>query len=341
MKKRILATAMILLFLATQFASAASVIVRHYEFQTSNPDYKNYTAENIGKGDMKDIPVTVKNGFFTVKRVTDIKISLLSEESPEEETYTGLQYKELPAEAKTYETKDGEKLKLVDVEWKEYNRTAATGTITKRGYEERPTFPNTKALTYTLDNGTVINTAGKLKSVKATGQSYSKDFSVTGKFIGDSDVDFYNFNGTLIENNPKSPAFEGYETTILRYFGLNPTRYKITSGAWTSDYIEEDGQTVRYAKFSGKQLVSDWTAYYEEEFDDGSSSIKLYEAKCYYGNQKDSIYNVKVTVEYGKTEIIVGRVVAVSVGILVAAGFTTFLLLFLAKKKKRNEEPTK
>ena len=336
--KRITAIFICIMLLCTSVVYAASVITKEYDFQTSDPNYESYTIDNIGKGDMKDIPVTVENGFFTVKRVTDIKIKLISEEIPEEAIYEDLLSKKLPEEADKYESEDGKMLDLVDTKWEDYNREAITGTLTKKGYDEKPDFPATKELSFTLDNGTVIRTTGKLKSVSVSGQSYSKDFSVTGKFIGDPDVSYYDLNGTLIPNNPSSPLFHGYEAIILKHFGMNPSNYRITSGEWTTDYIEEEGQTVRYAKFSGQRAANDWTAYYEEELTESSPNKILYKATCYYGAQKEAIYNVHVTVEYGKTEIIVGRVVIASVGLLVVAGLLAFLLLFLARKKKPKED---
>lgn len=340
MKKRIWALALAFVLVASQFAFASSVVTKEYQFQTTNPDYSKYTVDNIGTGDMKDIPVTIKNGFFTVKRVTDIKISLLSEEKPKKKVYSDLTEKKVPKNAEEV-TIDGKKLKLVDVEWEEYSRTPATGSITKYGYENQPSFPKTKDLTYTLDSGKVIKTVGYLKSVSSSGKSYTKDFTVKGKFVGDPDVDYYNLDGTQIENNPDTPAFVGYENTILNHFGLNPKSHKITGAKWTSDYKEVNGQTVRYAEFYGKKLSNNWTAYYEEDFSrqtSGSLQKSLYEATCYYGTQKESIYNVNVVVEYGKTEIIIGRVVAVSAGVLVLSALAAFFLLTLAKKKKKDSE---
>ena len=342
MKKKIWALALTFVLAASQFAFAASVITKDYEFTTTNPDYTKYTVDNIGKGELKDIPTTVKNGFFTVKRVTDIEISLLSEERPEVKTYTNLTEKEVPSDKKEI-TVGGKTLKLLKTEWDEEttDRTAATGSITKYGYNKQPSFPDTKTLSYTA-NGKVYTTTGYLTSVKQTGQSYSEDFSVTGKFVGDEDVEYYDLDGARIENNPSSPAFAGYESTILKYFGLDASTYKLTGAKWTSDYKTEDGETVRYAKFYGKKLSNNWTAYYQEDFTKNSpdviTSSTVYEATCYYGEQEDSIYNVKVTVEYGKTEIIVGRVVAVSAGVLVLAGLLTFFLMALAKKKKKEND---
>ena len=93
-RTRILALILCAVLFASAFAYAEDVITREYEFQTTDPSYESYTVENIGKGDLKEIPATVENGFFTVKRVTDIKIKLLSEEKPEKIIYENLLEKE-------------------------------------------------------------------------------------------------------------------------------------------------------------------------------------------------------------------------------------------------------
>ena len=336
--KKILVTLMCLMLISTSFALAEEKIVKEYEFQTTNPDYESYTIDNIGSGDMKDIPETVENGFFTIKRVTDIKIKLLSEEVPEEVIYENLVEKALPEDADEYKTEDGTTLKLLDTEWEEAEREAVTGTYTMKGYNRQPEFPATRQFTATLADGSQVTATAKLQKVEASGQSYTKDFTVDAKFIGDSDVAYYDLDGTLIPNNPASPMFEGYERVILTYFGMDPNEHKITSGKWLTDYIEEDGVTVRYASFSGKKLAGDWTGYYKEELTESSPSPVIYTATCYYGENIDPLYNVLVTVEYGKTEIIIERVAAASCGLVVTAGLIAFILAFLAKKKKKQEE---
>lgn len=339
--KKILVTLMCIMLLSTSLAFAEDVIVKEYDFQTKNPEYSSYTIENIGEGDMKDVPLTVENGFFTVKRVTDVKINLLSEDAPEDITeevlYEYLDKKELPEGTNEMVLDDGTILQLLDTKWEAKERTPITGTSTKKGHENKPDFPKTKEVSAELEDGTVITAVAELVEVKATGQSYAKEFSVTGKFIGEPDVSYYVLDGTRIPNNPETPKFKRYEDTILKVFGMNPSKYKITSGEWTSDYIEEDGNIVRYATFKGYRLTNDWTAYYKEKMTDESPNVATYTATCTYGKKIEPTYNVHVTVEYGKTEIIIGRVVGTSVGLAVIAGLAAFIIVFLTRKKKQEE----
>lgn len=335
--KRVTIMLLCFILLFTSFAFAADVVTREYDIQTTNPDYSLYTAENIGYGDLADIPQTVENGFFSVKRVTDIKITLISEEKPKEMVYELLIEKELPEDADTLTADDGKVLVLQKTDWQESERDPIKGTYTMKGYDNKPTFPSERSFTAPLDNGTEITATAVLKDVKKTGASYSKDFSVTGKFIGDPDVSAYALGETLIPNNPASPEFAGYEEIILKYFGMDPDKYRITAGKWTSDYIEDDGYTVRYAKFTGKRLAGDWTGYYEEEITEDSPAKIIYTATCYYGEQKEALYNVHLAVEYGKTEVIVERVIATASASVFVIAAVIALILMKIKKKKENE----
>ena len=66
------------------------------------------------------------------------------------------------------------------------------------------------------------------------------------------------------------------------------------------------------------------------------SGIFLRLKDCYYGENMEALYNVHVTVEYGKTELIIARVAAASVSLVVIAGLIVFILMFLGKKKKKD-----
>lgn len=337
MKKRILAAAVMLFVLTTQFAFAA--IEKEYTFTTTDADYAKKTVADLGKGEMKDIPKQIKAGWLKVSEASGITYTLKIKVEPEEVVYENLLEKNLPKDAEQIE-KDGKTLKLADTDWESEKRSALTGTLTKKGYDEKPDFPATKELSVVLDNGAEIKTTGKLKSVSASGQSYSKNFSVTGKFIGDPDVSYYDLNGTLIPNNPETPLFKGYESIILKHFGMNPSRYRITSGKWTSDYIEEDGQTVRYAKFSGQRKASDWTAYYEEELKDNSPSPEIYTATCKYGS-KETVYTVTAKVSYAKSRFTVLGLIAVgSAAVIIIAAFIILILALLKKNGGKKDEGT-
>lgn len=60
--------------------------------------------------------------------------------------------------------------------------------------------------------------------------------------------------------------FHGYKKIILDYLELSPEYFEIEEGHWTGPYIEENGQTVRYAEFTGTvKNLKNYTAYYGAE----------------------------------------------------------------------------
>ena len=64
------------------------------------------------------------------------------------------------------------------------------------------------------------------------------------------------------------PDFSGYKKIILDHLELPPEHFEIEEGHWTGPYIEENGQTVRYAEFTGTvKNLKDYTAYYGAEDD--------------------------------------------------------------------------
>ncbi len=321
--KRILAIIMILLLCMPAAVYASSgLIVKEYPFESETKDF-SYSApkkieENGKKYELKDIKYDVIHAPSELKKV---------------KTYTNLTEKEVPK--KTLKLKSGETLKLSDVKWTEQTRTAATGTITVTGSDSRPDVPATKDITATLPDGSTITVTGKLQSVEKTGSSYSKPFSVKATFTGDEDVDSYVLGDTAIPNNPDSPAFSGYETAILTHLGLNPAQYKITDAKWTSGYVQRNGQTVRYAEYSGQRLTNDWTAYYAETITAGSPQVTTYTAKATYAST-DKTYDVIAVCTYEATRSLLPVMIGIGIGVCILA-FVIVIILQILKKKKGAE----
>ena len=235
-------------------------------------------------------------------------------------------------------TKSGQKLELDDVEWTEHRRNAATGTLTYSS-DKRPTAPKTKEIIASLPDGKEISVIGKLQRIEQTGSSYSKPFTVTAKFIGDPDVAYYKLKDTKIPNNPETPTFEGYQETILRHLNYNPADYRITDGKWKGNYVTENGQTVRYAEFSGNRRTSDWIAYYQEELTENSPTLATYDAVATYTNGiKDTSYEVMITVDYEEVGLsLLQKVLIVTAGIAILSIIIGLILMILKKKMEKNK----
>lgn len=348
MKKKIL-TAVMLFVLATQFAFAE--VVKEYTFTTTDADYAKKTVADLGKGDMKDIPKDVKNGWLTVSSASSITYTLQKKVEPEKIVYENLKTKELPDDAKVVKKK-GKVLKLVDTKWKENKRTPVTGHKTINDSYTQPSFPATAEMTAALDDGTRVTAMCSLVSVQQDGGIYKKPFTVTAKFTGDSDVDYYSFGGQEIPNNPNSPEFEGYENSILQALGLNPAICTLSGGRWTTDYKTENGKTVRYAEFTGTRQTRNWKAYYSEKTTSGgaveesdaleNAVISSYTATCIYGSE-ETVYTVLAKVTYQHRRLTTfGKILVGSAAVIIIAAFIILILNLLRKKKgEEKDERTK
>ncbi len=334
-RKRVTALCLIFLLSLTSSIYAGSMTTKAWTI-TTGQDYANITLDDFGKGELANMTAEIDEDGRTYKAVK-VTASVISKSEPVtvKKTYTNLTDKKVQNSI----TKSGEKLKLDDVEWTEHRRNAATGTLTYKGSDKRPDAPKTKEITTSLPDGSEISVVGKLQDIKQTGSSYSKPFTVTAKFIGDPDVAYYKLENAKIPNNPETPTFEGYQETILRHLNYNPADYRITDGKWKGNYVTENGQTVRYAEFSGLRKVSDWTAYYEEELTADSPALATYDAVATYTNgMKDISYEVMVTVDYEEVGLsLLQKVLIVTAGIAILSIIIGLILMILKKKMEKNK----
>lgn len=333
--KRMLSFTLAGVLAATSFAYAASPVTKTYTFTTTDKSYESYTLEDLDSGELIDAPkkITIDGKKYVATKV-DFKEVKTKERKKRTKTYTGLAEKKVP---KTLTLKDGEKLKLEDVDWTENTRTAARGTLNFNGVNGRPSAPQTKDITATLPDGSSITVTGNLQSVKKTGSSFSKPFTVKARFVGDEDVSGYQFGSVMIPNNPNTPVFEGYESVILNHLGYDPQEYSLTDGRWTSGYITENGQTVRYAEFSGMQLASNWTAYYTETISADSPQLTTYDAKAKYTNG-NAEYTVDAIVTYEKVGLtLLQKIIIASAAIIIIAGLISAILMIIRKKRDKEE----
>ncbi len=334
--KRMRVTVLCLIFLLSLTSSvyAGSMTTKAWTI-TAGQGYANITLDDLGKGELANMTAEIDEDGRTYK-AAKVTASIISKSEPVtvKKTYTNLTDKKV----KKSITKSGQKLELDDVEWTEHRRNAATGTLTYSS-DKRPTAPKTKEIIASLPDGKEISVIGKLQRIEQTGSSYSKPFTVTAKFIGDPDVAYYKLKDTKIPNNPETPTFEGYQETILRHLNYNPADYRITDGKWKGNYVTENGQTVRYAEFSGNRRTSDWIAYYQEELTENSPTLATYDAVATYTNGiKDTSYEVMITVDYEEVGLsLLQKVLIVTAGIAILSIIIGLILMILKKKMEKNK----
>lgn len=334
-KKRVMVLSLIAILSMSCIAyAAAKAEVREYLFTTNDKNLEelNYT-------DHQEITIDGKK-----YKAVDIKYEIVSEKEKviKKTSYTQLTEKKVPKTIK----QDGKTLTLDKVQWtenkeKEKKRSAATGGVTYRGYDSKPNAPKTTDITATLPNGEQITVTGHLTGVTRSDSSYSKPFTVKGKFTGDSDVAYYMLGDTKWPNNPDSPAFDGYEGIIESYLGLG-SNYKLTSAKWDGDYKTEGGKTVRYATFSGVRRSANWTATYAEQLNTNSPAAVVtpgtttYNASVTYTNGiTKNEYEVKAIVTYEKEGwSLLQKILVATAGIAVVAIVIGVILAILKKKRR-------
>ena len=337
-KMKMMGLALILTLLMGSTAFAAETEVKEYTFTTENSSFESLTLEELAGGAYGDIPLTIEEGGKSLK-ACEVTFSLISITEPvtKEKEFLNLTEKTLP---ETYAFLEGE-LTLTDAEWRETQRQAAEGTKTYRGYVKKPDVPAEMNISVSLEDGSSFTVLGKLQKVEESSSAYTEGFTVDAVFYGDEDVDSYILDGTEIPNNPKTPVFKGYEEVILKAleYPVNG-EYVLTGGKWTTDYITEDGQTVRYAEFSGLRKSGNWTAYYKEVLNEESPHLTTYSAAATYTNGiTKPVYEVKAALTYEEeTQSITGKILTASAFVIIFAACITMILLVLGKKKKEKEK---
>ena len=337
-KMKIMGLSLILTLLMGSYAYAAQPVVKEYTFSTENNSYESLTLEELAGGTYGDIPLTIEEGgkSYTAASVSFSHIST-KEPVTKEEEFSSLTEKTLP---KTKTFLEGE-LTLSDAEWTEHKRLPAEGSKTYRGYVNKPDVPEEMNITAALSDGSNITVLGKLQKVEKESSGYTESFTVDAVFYGDEDVDSYILDGIEIPNNPASPVFEGYEKVILKALGYPVNgEYVLTGGKWTSDYLEEDGQTVRYAEFSGLRESGNWTAYYKEILTGDSPHLKTYSAIATYTNGiTKPVHEVKAVITYEEEKQgNMGKILTASAFVIISAACITMILMVLSKKKKEKEK---
>lgn len=334
MKKRILTVILILFAFATQFAFAAQKeVTKEYTFVTNKDAEIEF--EDIGKGDLSEIPLSIDVSGKTYNAVSaDFSLAKKPEEVKKE--YKDLDKKEVPESIE----KDGDVFSLATVKWTEEKRTAASGTKRYYGYNTKPQAPEEKEITATLPNGKSITVTGKLVDIKRVKGDFNKPFSVTAKFIGEPDVENYILpDGSKIPNDETIPVFKGYEDVILKNLGYSSQNYRITAGKWISDYYtDESGETCREAQFTGTQRGTDWVATYREELTESSPQKTSYAAVATYTAGE---MTVKAVVTYEKESGISKTVLIIAgtlLALMVIAGVISCVLMTAKKRKKEETE---
>lgn len=224
-------------------------------------------------------------------------------------------------------TVDGVKLKLSDVEWSDAaNRTTITNT-----YDSQSEIPDSITSTKKVGDKTIDITLTKRNTETFT---TPQNFTAPAYFTGHPDSPFYLFNGKQVTLQNGQPKWNGWQSDVSEYLGINNSQYTINSISWAGDFTSNgNGEYNRTATVSGVRQVPGWNVTYTETDD----TTTTYTAEATYeGIDPNQAVEAKAIAEYEKAGLsTIVKVIFTAAGILVAAGLI-IAILFVFKKKRRS-----
>ena len=316
--KRILAVALALLVIVT--GSAFSIaqakekpLIKEYTFKAESEDDLSYEPKKEIKVDGQKYVLKGEPKLEVVKsnKITEKRTVTVTNKEDLEDTITV----------------DGVKLKLSDVKWSDAaNRTTITNT-----YDSQSEIPDSITSTKEVGDKTIDITLTKSNTETFT---TPQNFTAPAYFTGHPDSPFYLFNGKQVTLQNGQPKWNGWQSDVSEYLGINNSQYTINSISWAGDFTSNgNGEYNRTATVSGVRQVPGWNVTYTETDDTATT----YTAEATYeGIDPDRAVEAKAIAEYEKAGLsTIVKVIFTAAGILVAAGLI-IAILFAFKKKRRS-----
>ena len=316
--KRILAIALALSVIVT--GSAFSIaqakekpLIKEYTFKAESEDNLSYEPKKEIKVDGQKYVLKGEPKLEVVKsnKITEKRTVTVANKEDLEDTITV----------------DGVKLKLSDVKWSDAaNRTTITNT-----YDSQSEIPDSITSTKEVGDKTINITLAKSNTETFT---TPQNFTAPAYFTGHPDSPFYLFNGKQVTLQNGQPKWNGWQSDVSEYLGLNNSQYTINSIAWAGDFTSNgNGEYNRTATVSGVRQVPGWNVTYTETDDTATT----YTAETIYeGIDPNMAVEAKAIAEYEKAGLSVGMIAAISIAGLIILGFIVFLMMWLKKKRKED-----
>lgn len=316
--KRILAVALALSVIVT--GSAFSIaqakekpLIKEYTFKAESEDNLSYEPKKEIKVDGQKYILKGEPKLEVVKsnKITEKRTVTVTNKEDLEDTITV----------------DGVELKLSDVKWSDAaNRTTITNT-----YDSQSEIPDSITSTKSIGGKTIDITLAKSNTETFT---TPQNFTAPAYFTGHPDSPFYIFNGKQVTLQNGQPKWNGWQSDVSEYLGINNSQYTINSISWAGDFTSNgNGEYNRTATVSGVRQVPGWNVTYTETDDTATT----YTAEATYeGIDPDRAVEAKAIAEYEKAGLsTIVKVIFTAAGILVAAGLI-IAILFAFKKKRRS-----
>jgi hypothetical protein len=304
-----------LLIGSTALSFAGSQITKEYDFKAKSERNLKY-----------DVPKEIKEKGKTYE-LKDVKYE--SEKGIEIiRSHTTLDQADYPKTIE-YEKEDGEIVTLTakgEIDWNEVDRNP---TVITRTYQDRGSIPASLPVSTTVNGEEVTGTAALSGTQVFT---RTESFNAPGTFYGVYGSPLYTYGGKTVTLPDGNPAWNGYQADVASNLGL-PRGASINGVAWASAAVDQgNGEFIRQATFTGTRPVSTYTATFTET----EATTRSYTADITYTDTADGSVQAKAIATYEQVSNL-GLYIAIGAGILVLALLAAAILVFLAKKRKRQE----
>mgnify|MGYP000781754522 CR=1 FL=1 len=227
-------------------------------------------------------------------------------------------------------------LQLVSATWIQQPQEKHTGYVDMGCSPTQPKFEETS--TFTAEDGTEF--VGHLVKVEQTGDYQWVSTEIPATYHGWPDVKGIYLGNLVLPHNDSAPVYQGYETDILDYLGLDPSTHRITGAAWTGSWQGQPGEDmmIRPAVFDLQVYAAGWVGVYEDDVGDQSGTA-LATYRLGEDENTDGLYHWRVTAHYHPMLSALQAAAAVlGVALLIVA---LIVMIFILSRKRKDAKKRK
>lgn len=226
-------------------------------------------------------------------------------------------------------------LQLVSAAWVQQPQEKHTGYVDMGYSSTQPEFEDTSA--FTAEDGTEF--VGHLVKVEQTGDYQWVSTEIPATYHGWPDVKGIYLGNLVLPHNDNAPVYQGYETDILDYLGLDPSTHRITGAAWTGSWQGQPGEDmmIRPAVFDLQVYAAGWVGVYEDDAEN-QSGVALATYRLGGDENTDGLYHWTVTAHYHHMLSALQAAAAVLGVALLIAALIALLFILSRKRKEQNKK---
>lgn len=222
---------------------------------------------------------------------------------------------------KTIDGKSYELTVIKEPKWKDKSISERTET---REYASKDKVPQNLSIA-----GKKLN----LVSVKETTKKDTYSAPITF-YSSNKNTNLYYFNGKVVSLQNGQPRWAGSETDIKNRLGINNRQYSIDSVNWQGGYTKTANGYVRRATVSGTKVIPIAVATFQGEMKTSHTAKVTYTDSQFPDGETKTL----ATATYEKEGLTVQDYIKIGAGVLILALGIAFLIWWLRKKNKVQEE---